>query len=48
MRGIEADDITPNSLVKTDTIAEAYWFVHQQPKDGWTHELDLRPAVETW
>ncbi len=48
MRGIEADDIAPNSLVKTGTIAEAYWFVHQQPKDGWTHELDLRPAVETW
>lgn len=48
MRGLEADDIAPNSLVRTDTIAEAYWFVHQQPKDGWTHELDLRPAVETW
>jgi len=48
MRGIEARDIAPDSLVKTDTIAEAYWFVHQQPKDGWTHELDLRPAVETW
>ena len=21
---------------------------YQQPKDGWTHELDLRPAVEKW
>ena len=48
MRGIEAEDIAPGSLVRTDTIAEAYWFVHEQPKDGWTHELDLRPAVETW
>jgi NAD(P)-dependent dehydrogenase (short-subunit alcohol dehydrogenase family) len=48
MRGVEAEDIAPGSLVKTDTIAEAYWFVHQQPKDGWTHELDLRPAVEKW
>ena len=48
MRGIEADDIAAGSLVRTDTIAEAYWFVHRQPNDGWTHELDLRPAVETW
>jgi NAD(P)-dependent dehydrogenase (short-subunit alcohol dehydrogenase family) len=48
MRGIEAADIAAGSLVRTDTIAEAYWFVHRQPKDGWTHELDLRPAVETW
>jgi NAD(P)-dependent dehydrogenase (short-subunit alcohol dehydrogenase family) len=48
MRGIEAQDIAADSLVRTDTIADAYWFVHQQPKDGWTHELDLRPAVEKW
>jgi len=48
MRGIEAEAIAPGSLVRTDTIAEAYWFLHQQPKDGWTHELDLRPAVEKW
>lgn len=48
MRGIEAQDIAPGSLVRTDTIADAYWFLHQQPKDGWTHELDLRPAVERW
>jgi len=46
--GIEAKDIAPDSLTKTDSIAEAYWFAHQQAKDGWTHELDLRPSVETW
>jgi NAD(P)-dependent dehydrogenase (short-subunit alcohol dehydrogenase family) len=46
--GIEAKDIAPDSLTKTDSIAEAYWFVHQQAKDGWTHELDLRPAGENW
>jgi len=33
-------------LTKTSLIAEAYWFAHQQTKDGWTHELDLRPSVE--
>jgi NAD(P)-dependent dehydrogenase (short-subunit alcohol dehydrogenase family) len=46
--GIEANDIPADILTKTPSIAEAYWFVHHQSKDGWTHELDLRPAVETW
>jgi NAD(P)-dependent dehydrogenase (short-subunit alcohol dehydrogenase family) len=47
-KGIDAADIPPDSLTKTDSIAEAYWFAHQQTKDGWTHELDLRPSVEKW
>jgi NAD(P)-dependent dehydrogenase (short-subunit alcohol dehydrogenase family) len=46
--GIDAKDIRPDSLTKTASIAEAYWFAHQQAKDGWTHELDLRPAAEKW
>lgn len=46
--GIEAKDIAPDTLTRTSSIAEAYWFAHQQSKDGWTHELDLRPAVEKW
>jgi NAD(P)-dependent dehydrogenase (short-subunit alcohol dehydrogenase family) len=46
--GIEAKDIPPDSLTKTASIAEAYWFAHRQSKDGWTHELDLRPAAEKW
>jgi hypothetical protein len=46
--GIDAKDIPPDSLTKTRSIAEAYWFAHQQVRDGWTHELDLRPAVEKW
>ncbi len=46
--GIEANAIPADSLTKTDSIADAYWFAHQQKRDGWTHELDLRPSVETW
>jgi NAD(P)-dependent dehydrogenase (short-subunit alcohol dehydrogenase family) len=46
--GIDAKEIPPDSLTKTSSIAEAYWFAHHQSKDGWTHELDLRPAVEKW
>jgi NADP-dependent 3-hydroxy acid dehydrogenase YdfG len=47
-QGIEASAIAPDSLTKTASIAEAYWFVHQQRRDGWTHELDLRPSAEPW
>ena len=46
--GIDAKDIPPDSLTKTKSIAEAYWFVHHQARDGWTHELDLRPFGEKW
>ena len=46
--GIEASNIPPDSLTRTASIAEAYWFAHQQTRDGWTHELDLRPSVERW
>jgi NAD(P)-dependent dehydrogenase (short-subunit alcohol dehydrogenase family) len=47
-RGIEAKDIAADSLTKTSSIAEAYWFAHHQARDGWTHELDLRPFMEKW
>jgi NAD(P)-dependent dehydrogenase (short-subunit alcohol dehydrogenase family) len=47
-KGIEASEIPPDSLTKTSSIADAYWFTHQQSRDGWTHELDLRPSVEKW
>lgn len=29
-------------------IAENYWYLTQQPRDAWTHELDLRPYMERW
>jgi NAD(P)-dependent dehydrogenase (short-subunit alcohol dehydrogenase family) len=46
--GVEPTTLKPDSLTKTRSIAEAYWFAHQQSRDGWTHELDLRPSAETW
>lgn len=46
--GIDAADITPDSLTKTSSIADVYWFLHHQSKDGWSHEIDLRPSMETW
>ena len=29
-------------------IADNYWFLHAQPRDAWTFELDLRPWMEKW
>ena len=47
-RGVDPEAIPQDSLTKTASIAEAYWFAHRQSRDGWTHELDLRPSVEKW
>ncbi|MHC2332865.1 SDR family NAD(P)-dependent oxidoreductase [Bradyrhizobium sp. USDA 4454] len=46
--GVDLAAIKPDSLTRTSSIAEAYWFATQQSRDGWTHELDLRPSVEAW
>jgi NAD(P)-dependent dehydrogenase (short-subunit alcohol dehydrogenase family) len=29
-------------------IAENYWYLHRQPRDAWTFEIDLRPWNERW
>ena len=41
-------DLAPDSLIQTSSVAEAYWVLHNQSRDGWTHELDLRPYIERW
>jgi NAD(P)-dependent dehydrogenase (short-subunit alcohol dehydrogenase family) len=38
----------PGGILDPGHIAEAYWWLHHQPRDAWTFELDLRPAVENW
>ena len=37
-----------DGVVDPRHIADAYWQLHQQPRDAWTHELDLRPWMERW
>jgi NAD(P)-dependent dehydrogenase (short-subunit alcohol dehydrogenase family) len=35
-----------DGMLKPDDIAETYWQLHQQPRDTWTFEVDLRPWAE--
>ena len=35
-------------IVSPDSIAEAYWKIHLQPRDAWSHEIELRPWMESW
>jgi NAD(P)-dependent dehydrogenase (short-subunit alcohol dehydrogenase family) len=48
-RGPEALERLPeDALMNPQSIAKAYWMLHQQSRDAWTFELDLRPYTETW
>ncbi len=44
--GIDPNDLPEDTLMNPNSIAEAYWYLHHQPRDGWTHELDIRPFAE--
>ena len=35
-------------ILSPEAIAENYWNLHRQDKSAWTHELDLRPWMESW
>lgn len=37
-----------HGILNPDSIAEAYWQIHMQPRDAWTHETELRPWLENW
>ena len=47
-RGINPDTLPENTLMRPESVANAYWMLHQQSKDAWTFELDLRPHAEKW
>ena len=44
--GRSAADRGPDAFLNDDSIAEAYWQLHVQPRNAWTFEMDLRPWVE--
>ncbi len=35
-----------DGILNPEHIAENYWTLHCQPRDAWTHEMDLRPWME--
>jgi len=37
-----------DGILSPGHIADAYWYLHSQPRDAWTFELDLRPWMERW
>lgn len=43
-----AEAFAPDELMRPESIAQAYWDLHLQPRDAWTHEMDLRPYGERW
>ena len=42
------EQLGDGGLVGIEGIAENYWHIHNQPRNAWTHELDVRPWVENW
>jgi NAD(P)-dependent dehydrogenase (short-subunit alcohol dehydrogenase family) len=47
-RGGDPNDLPPDTLMDPQSVADAYWYLHSQPRDGWTFEMDLRPYAERW
>lgn len=41
-------NLPPDRLMNPSSIADTYWQLHQQTRDAWTHELDIRPYGEQW
>jgi NAD(P)-dependent dehydrogenase (short-subunit alcohol dehydrogenase family) len=45
-RGIDPEKLPTDALMKPDSVGEAYWHLHHQTPDAWTHEMDIRPFAE--
>ncbi|CZT45897.1 probable short chain dehydrogenase [Rhynchosporium secalis] len=45
-KGWNANNGAPDGKISADAIADAYWYLHTQPRSHFTQELDVRPYVE--
>ena len=45
-RGVEPENLPKDTLMNPDSVAAAYWMLHNQTRDAWTHEMDIRPFAE--
>ena len=43
-----AKKMPDDAFLRPDEIADAIWYLSEQPRSTWTFELDLRPYRETW
>jgi NAD(P)-dependent dehydrogenase (short-subunit alcohol dehydrogenase family) len=41
-------NLKPDQLMRPEAVADAYWALHQQPRDAWTFEQEIRPFAEKW
>lgn len=41
-------NLQPDQLMRPEAVADAYWALHQQPRDAWTFEQEIRPYGEKW
>ncbi len=46
--GAALENLAEDQLMNPESVANAYWYLHTQPRDGWTFELDIRPFMEKW
>ena len=37
-----------DGILQPDEVAQIYWQLHQQAKNAWSFEVDLRPYSESW
>ena len=37
-----------DGIVSPESIADAYFQIHMQPRNAWTHETEIRPWLEPW
>ncbi len=47
-RGIDPAELPEHTLMDPASVGEAYWLLHNQTRDAWTHEMDIRPFREKW
>lgn len=44
--GGNPDDLPPDTLMRPESVAEAYWQLFHQSRDAWTFEMEIRPYAE--
>jgi len=43
-----ADKLGADGMVDLNAIVDCYEFLHRQPQRGWSFEVDVRTAIESW